>query len=127
MRGAFSRLGGLLLPARERREVLPQSLAVLVGGKVQAGVLVELVEELHADLYHLVHGAVLREVAVGVAVLAVVGVVAHDLVAERHSAALAEMRIVGKGVIHRCCHLWSAFGLKIIRKFIQKIIRVSLL
>ena len=92
-----------------------------------AGVLVELVEELHADLNHLVHGAVLCELAVGVAVLAVVGVVAHDLVAERHSAALAEMRMGGKGVIHRCSLLRSAFGLKIIRKFIQKIIRVSLL
>ena len=88
------------MPALERREVLPQALAVLVGGEVLAGVLVELVEELHADLYHLVHRAVLREAAVGEAVLAVIGILAHDLVAERHAAALAEVLLVGEWVIH---------------------------
>jgi len=91
---------GDLFPALERREILPQALAVLVGGEVLASVLVELVEELHADLYHLVHRAVLREVAVGKAVLAVFGVVAHDLVAQRHAAALAEALLVGEWVVH---------------------------
>ena len=90
----------LFLPALERREVLPQALAVLVGGEVLAGVLVELVEELHADLYHLVHRAVLREVAVGEAVLAVIGILAHDLVAQRHAATLAEVLYFREGIVH---------------------------
>ena len=40
--------GLFLLPALERGEVLAELLAVLVGGEIQAGVLVELVEELHS-------------------------------------------------------------------------------
>lgn len=103
MQAARAMMLSAFLPALERREVLPQSLAVLVGGEVLAGVLVELVEELHADLYHLVHRAVLREVAVGEAVLAVVGIVAHDLVAQRHAATLAEVLDFREGIVHRCC------------------------
>ena len=97
------------LPSLERGEVLPQALAVLVGGEVLAGVLVELVEVLHADLYHLVHCAVLREVAVCEAVLAVIGILAHDLVAERHSAALAEMLDFRERIVHICCFFLLVF------------------
>ena len=89
------------MPAFELGEVLAELLAILVGGEVHTRVLVELVDELDAEVYHLLHGAVLREVAVGVAVLAVVGVVARDLVAEGHAAALAETLIFGEGIFHR--------------------------
>lgn len=103
MQAARAMMLSAFLPTFELREVLAELLAVLVGGEVLAGVLVELVEELHADLYHLVHRAVLREVSVGVAVLAVFGVVAHDLVAQRHAAALAEVLYFRKGIVHSCC------------------------
>ena len=76
----------LFLPTFQLGEVLAELLAVLVGGEVLAGVLVELVDELDAEVYHLLHGTVLREVAVGEAVLAVVGIVAADLVGEGHAA-----------------------------------------
>lgn len=91
------------MPAFELGEVLAELLAVFIGGEVHTRVLVELVDELDAEVYHLLHGAVLREVAIGEAILAVVGVVARDLVGEGHAAALAEMLIFGEGVIHRCC------------------------
>ena len=45
-------------PALELREVLAELLAVLVGSEVLAGVLVELIHELDAEVYHLLHGAV---------------------------------------------------------------------
>ena len=91
---------GLLLPALERGKVSQELLAVLVGGEVLAGAFVELVDVLHAEVDHLFHGAVLREVAVGVAVLAILGVLALDLLAEGHSAALAEALLVGEWVFH---------------------------
>ena len=62
------------LPAFELGEVLAELLAVFIGGEVLAGILVKLVDKLDTEVYHLLHGAVLREVAIGEAVLAVVGI-----------------------------------------------------
>ena len=70
----------------------------IVGGEVLAGVLVELVDELDAEVDHLLHGALLGEVAVGKAVLAVVGIVAQHLVGQRHAAALAVTLLGGAGL-----------------------------
>ena len=103
MQAARAMMLSAFLPAFELGEVLAELLAVFIGGEVLAGILVKLVDELDAEVYHLLHGAVLREVAVGEAVLAVVGIVAHDLVAERHTAALAETLIVWEGIIHCFC------------------------
>ena len=105
MQAARAMMLSAFLPAFELWEVLAELLAVLVGGEVLAGVLVELVDELDAEVYHLLHGAVLREVAVGEAVLAVVGVVAHDLVGQRHAAALAEVLDFRERVVHCICRI----------------------
>ena len=104
---------GLLFPAFEQREVLQELLAVLVGGEVIARVLVELVDVLDAEVDHLLHGALLGEVAVFVAVCAVLAAEASvgfgatvGIAGQRHAAALAEMLIFGKGIIH-CFYLSS--------------------
>ena len=90
----------LLLPALELGEVLQELAAVLVGGEVLAGAAVELVEVLDAEVDHLLHSTLLGEVAVGETILAVVGVVAHYLVGQRHAAALAEVLLVWEGIFH---------------------------
>ena len=95
------------LPALERREVLPQALAVLVGGEIHTRVFVELVDVLRAEVDHLLHGALLGEVAVLVAVGAVLAAqaavgfgAAVGVAGQRHAATLAEALLVREGIIH---------------------------
>lgn len=85
----------LFLPAFELWEILPHHLYVFLFGDGLGHVFVHLVHELGAEVDHLVHGAVVGESPVLVAVEAVilvaasVGVGAEHLFGERHTAALA--------------------------------------
>ena len=74
MQAARAMMLSAFLPTLELGEVLAELLAVLVGGEVHTRVLVELVDELDAEVYHLLHGAVLRELTLFIAILAVLGV-----------------------------------------------------
>jgi hypothetical protein len=85
-----------LFPTLKRREKLPHHVLVLVLRYGLGHILVDLVDELRAELYHLVHGAIISEGTILVAihtvilVFASVGIGAENLLGERHSAALTK-------------------------------------
>ena len=93
-------VGNSLLPPFQHWEILPHHVLVFVAGHGLGHVLVHFVNELRAELDHLVHRAVLGELAILVAiyaivfVLASVGIGAEDFIGERHSAALTEFHFV---------------------------------
>lgn len=80
--------------------MLAHYLFVFVLGHGLWHVLVHFVHELSAMLYHFVHGAVLHEISICKAELAVVFVLAvvcictEEFVCERHSAALTKFLIL---------------------------------
>ena len=96
--GGWHRSGGGLAPPLELRQEVGEHLPVRLGGEGLGHLLVYLVEELGAVVNHLFEGEVLQELAVAVAVLAVVvvdlsvGIVgAVGVCGEGHAAALAEL------------------------------------
>ena len=95
-RGSMRQFLVRLPPALQTGIILAEHRLVFLLGEVLAGVLVELVDELGAELDHLLHGEVARERTVLEAVDAIllilraVGIGAKDFLSERHSAALAK-------------------------------------
>ena len=78
------------------REKLAHLLFHLLDCKILTGVFIYLVSELGTVVYHLLHSHILCELAVLVAVYAVIlvgrtiGICAEDFICKRHSAALTE-------------------------------------
>lgn len=85
-----------IFPAFEMREELAHLLFHLLDCKILTGVFVYLLGELGAVVYHLLHSHILRELAILVAVDAVIlvlcaiGIRAFVVVSQRHSTALTK-------------------------------------
>lgn len=86
----------LVFPTFEMREELAHLLLHLLDCEITARLSVDFIGELGAVVYHLLHSYVLRELAVLIAVDAVIlvgrsiRICAENLVCERHSATLTE-------------------------------------